>query len=90
MLAQAEAWTSRTSAGSLDLAFGPAGIRGYSELIRNARTIELGGLPLLVSSIPDVIRMKEASGRAKDTMQLPGLRATLEALREREREREEG
>ena len=34
-----------------------------------------------------MIRMKEASNRAKDVAQLPALRATLERIRERERER---
>jgi hypothetical protein len=44
---------------------------------------------MLVASLPDVIRSKEAAGRPKDLAQLPALRQTLELVRERERRERE-
>jgi hypothetical protein len=40
--------------------------------------------PVLVASLRDVIRMKEASAREKDRLQLPALRRTLELIHRRE------
>ena len=86
MLASGEAWTLDTRFGSLDLVFAPAGTQGYEDLRRDALLVDLGtDKPVLVASIRDVIRMKEASAREKDRMQLPALRRTLELLRRRER-----
>lgn len=86
MLASAESWTLATSAGSLDLLFVPAGTGGYDDLRRDAVEVDLGtGKPVLVASVRDVIRMKEASAREKDRAQLPALRRTLEVIRRRER-----
>ena len=42
------------------------------------------GERVLVASLRDVIRSKEASNRAKDVAQLPALRQTLERIRERD------
>jgi hypothetical protein len=79
-------WTLTTSAGDLDLCFEPAGTRGYDDLRRNALEVDLGtGAPVLVASLVDVIRSKEAAGRPKDRAQLPALRETLDAVRARER-----
>lgn len=87
MLASAEAWTLETSSGSLDLVFMPAGTQGYGDLRRDALVVDLGTEePVLVASLRDVIRMKEASNREKDRAQLPALRRTLELIRARERE----
>jgi hypothetical protein len=83
-LADVEAWTLETDAGPLDLVVVPAGTRGYDDLRRDAVELDLG-VPVLVASLRDVIRMKEASNRLKDQAQLPALRATLERIRERER-----
>ncbi len=84
MLAQADVWTFTTRYGDLDLVFTPAGTRGYPDLRRDAVEIDLG-VPVLVASLRDVIRSKEAAGRPKDLAQLPALRQTLEVIRERER-----
>jgi hypothetical protein len=86
MLARGEAWTLETSSGPLDLVFVPAGTQGYDDLRRDALPVDLGtGTPVLVASLRDVIRMKEASNREKDRAQLPALRRTLELIRARER-----
>ncbi|MEX2212135.1 MAG: hypothetical protein WD689_10285 [Gaiellaceae bacterium] len=86
MLAGGDAWTLATSSGSLDLVFVPAGTTGYDDLRRDALAVDIGAAePVLVASLRDVIRMKEASNREKDRAQLPALRRTLEIIRDRER-----
>ena len=64
-----------TTAGDLDLAFRPSGTRGYPDLRRDAIEIEVAdGVRILVASLADVIRSKEAAGREKDRLMLPRLR----------------
>jgi hypothetical protein len=88
MLAGADLWTLTTTAGDLDVCFTPAGTRGYRDLRRDATRERVGrGLDVIVASLRDVIRSKEAAGRDKDLAQLPLLRRTLEQIRERGRER---
>jgi len=85
MLRSADVWTLTTRAGDLDVVFTPAGTRGYEDLRRDATRFELGaGLTVLVASLLDVIRSKEAAGRAKDVAQLPLLRRTLDEIGRRE------
>jgi hypothetical protein len=86
MLEQATAWTLTTTAGRLDLVVEPAGTGGFDDLRRDAIEETVGGVPVLLASLRDVIRMKEAANRPKDVAQLPALRDTLEVIRERERE----
>jgi hypothetical protein len=70
----------------LNLVYAPAGTRGFDDLRRQAVELDLGtGNPVLVASLIDVIRMKEAAGRPKDEATLPALRQTLEVIREQER-----
>jgi hypothetical protein len=84
-LSGAETWTLTTSAGDLDIAFTPAGTRGYDDLRREASDVRLDrSLVVSVASLRDVIRSKEAAGRDKDLAQLPLLRRTLEQIRDRE------
>jgi hypothetical protein len=85
-LAGNTAWTLLTRAGVLDLVYVPAGTSGFDDLRRQAVELDLGtGKPVLVASLIDVIRMKEAAGRPKDQATLPALRQTLEVIRDRER-----
>jgi hypothetical protein len=85
-LAGNQPWTLLTRYGVLDLVFVPAGTNGFADLRRDALEADLGtGAPVLVASLADVIRSKEAAGRSKDIAQLPALRQTLEVIRERER-----
>jgi hypothetical protein len=85
MLATADSWTLTTRSGDLDLMFSPAGTTGYDDLRRGASTERIAGIRVAVAALADVIRSKEAANREKDSMQLPILRRTLEAIRERER-----
>ena len=76
-LADAEVWNLTTDAGDLDLSFVPAGTRGFDDLARDAVRVDIDGHTLLVASLADVIRSKEAAGREKDRLALPLLRRLL-------------
>jgi hypothetical protein len=84
-LEQVDSWALLTQLGELDILFEPDGTAGYPDLRRGAVEVTLG-VPVLVASLRDVIRMKEASSREKDRAQLPALRRTLEVIRRREQE----
>ena len=84
MLRTTGVWTLATNAGDLDLVFEPAGTTGYDDLRRDALTLDLGSGEVLVASLLDVIRSKEAANRPKDQAQLPALRETLERVRARQ------
>jgi hypothetical protein len=66
MLARARMWNLVTDAGRLDIAFEPAGVDGYKDLKKDAEDFEAFGVRFLVASLDDIIRSKEATGRAKD------------------------
>jgi hypothetical protein len=71
-----------THAGDLDLTFCPSGTEGYADLRRDALEIEAAdGVQILVASLADVIRSKEAAGREKDRISLPRLRRLLDRTR---------
>lgn len=74
LLGNAEMWNLTTSSGDLDIAFSPAGTTGYDDLIADAATYELeGGVLVVVASLADVIRSKQAANRPKDLEALPVL-----------------
>jgi hypothetical protein len=76
--------TMTTEAGDLDVTFRPSGTQGFRDLQRDAVRIEAGErLHVLVASLADVIRSKEAAGREKDRLALPRLRRLLDRLGER-------
>ncbi len=67
-----------TRFGDLDVSIEPVGTAGFEDLVRDAKPFELGGVRVLVASLADVIRSKEAAGRDKDRVALPTLRRLLE------------
>lgn len=67
-----------TRFGDLDVSTEPVGTSGYEDLVRDAKSFELGGVRVLVASLADVVRSKEAAGREKDRLVLPTLRRLLE------------
>ena len=70
-----------TQAGDLDVTFCPSGTTGFADLKRDAIDIEAADrLHILVASLEDVIRSKEAAGREKDRLVLPRLRRLLDRL----------
>lgn len=76
-LGAAQVWNLRTLSGDLDISFVPTGTTGYHDLRRDAAVEDFRGLPVLVASLADVIRSKEAAGRDKDRRVLPVLREIL-------------
>lgn len=70
-----------TESGDLDVTFQPSGTQGFADLRRDAIEIEVADrLHILVASLEDVIRSKEAAGREKDRLALPRLRRLLTRL----------
>lgn len=74
-LGRAAMWNLITNAGRLDIAFAPAGTRGYDDLAEGADRFEAFGVHFLAASLDDIIRSKEATGRAKDEDDVVILRA---------------
>jgi len=76
-LMSVEMWNLTTKFGDLDIAQMPAGTSGYPDLTRDARALVLSGRRVRVASLADIIRSKDAAGRAKDQLALPVLRELL-------------
>jgi hypothetical protein len=76
-LSAAQTWNLTTDAGDLDVTFTPSGTRGYRDLSRDAARVELYGVNVLIASLRDVIRSKQAANRPKDQRMLPTLREIL-------------
>jgi hypothetical protein len=70
-----DSFTFETDAGDLDILGTPAGTDGYTELIRTAQELDLGGLTVKVASIDALIAMKRAAGRPKDLIEVEVLAA---------------
>lgn len=85
-LERGQNFTFTTSLGPLDVIGLPAGIRHFGELSANAVTFDLGGaVQARVCDLDDLIRMKRASARPKDRIELE----VLGAVRD-ERDRQAG
>ena len=69
-----------TRCGNLDLTFTPTGLDNYERLAAGAVAYDLDGVVVLVASLADVIRSKEAANRPRDRAALPILYALLEEL----------
>ena len=68
-----------TAFGDLDIALMPSGTTGYADIKREAEDVDILGIKAPIASLADIIRSKEAAGRAKDFAVLPELREILEA-----------
>jgi hypothetical protein len=65
-----------TPAGRLDVILRPGGADGgFDELAPGAVRARLGNVDLAISGVPDLIRMKEATGRMKDREDLRAIEA---------------
>ena len=83
-LAAALTWNLTTKYGDLDITARPSGTQGYDDLRRDAIEVKIGGVPILLASLADIVRSKEAAGRDKDRRALPVLRELVaRQLRER-------
>ena len=76
-LAQMVTLTLVTIAGPLDISMIPDGTSGFDDLVTNRELIRYGDHVVPVAALADVIRSKEAAGRAKDLIVVPALRARL-------------
>lgn len=74
-----------TRYGAFDISFKPAGTNGYSDLVNDAVEYEILGTRVLVASLGDIIRSKEAADRPKDRQMLPHLRALEDEIALRDR-----
>lgn len=82
-LAAGDAFAFRTEAGDLDVLATPSGTGGFRDLDAAAAAYDLGeGLVVRVTSLDDLIRMKEATGRPKDQAHLHVLTVLREAIAE--------
>ena len=76
LLAATQNLTLTTEFGAFDLLARPAGTEGYDDLVRDALIVKLErGLSVAIASIDDLIRMKGASGRPKDLIEVEVLTA---------------
>ncbi len=65
--------TLDTDEGPLDLLVQPSGSPRYAELRGRAEALEIGGQPVHVASLEDLIAMKRAAARGKDLLDLAEL-----------------
>lgn len=82
---QGHNFTFITDAGFFDCLASPeeGAPTGYDDLAQNAGTVMIAGASVLVCSLEDLIRMKQAAGRAKDLIEIEVLKAVLATSRER-------
>jgi hypothetical protein len=66
-----------TDAGPLDVNLMPDGTTGFADLSRAVTSIEYEGIGVPTAALEDVLRSKEASGRPKDLVVIPAIRAHL-------------
>lgn len=76
-LAGVSVWNLTTQHGDLDISFVPNGTDGYDDLVREASETHVFGLTVMVASLADIIRSKQAANRPKDQRVLPTLRELL-------------
>jgi len=74
-LRRVELLTLKTTAGELDLLVRPSGAPGYDVLRKRAARVDLGDFNILISSLEDLIAMKQAAGRTKDLADVEELEA---------------
>jgi hypothetical protein len=77
MLRRAQMWNLVTDAGRIDIAFRPAGTRGFADLAAGAEKFVAYGVQFLAASMKDIIRSKQAAGRPKDREDVAILKAML-------------
>lgn len=85
-LAAAGVWNLTTRFGDLDISLVPTGTQGYGDLRRDAVAVEIGGQSVLLASLADIVRSKQAADRPKDQRVLPALRELLDRQSREHRE----
>lgn len=75
-----------TRCGDLDLTLTPSGLGGYDEIAPGAGVFDVDGLSVMVASLDDIIRSKEAADRPRDRATLPILHALRDEIDRNRRE----
>ncbi len=70
-------WNLATPYGDFDISFVPTGTEGYPDLCRDAVRVRIADVDVVVASLSDIIRSKQAADRPKDRLTLPTLREIL-------------
>jgi hypothetical protein len=83
-------FTFVTDTGSLDVMGSPTGTAGFDDLLAGSDEMDLGGFTVWVASIDDLIRMKRASGRPKDLIEVEVLGALRDEIDARADRRKRG
>lgn len=73
-------FTFSTQFGDFDCFDHPAGTSGYSDLMAAAVSMDFDGIKVAIASVGDLIRMKRASGRPKDRVELEILGALKQEI----------
>ena len=73
-------FTFTTDLGDLDCIGTPSGTRGYKDLAAGATQVDFDGLRVAVASVEDLIRMKRASARPKDLVEMEILGALRDEI----------
>ena len=71
-----------TDVGNIDLLAEPAGVDSFEGLWARATQMEIYGIKVRVTSLEDLIAMKQAAGRPKDHQHLLELRDIQQVLRD--------
>jgi hypothetical protein len=74
-LRNGDSFTFNTDLGAVDVLATPSGTSGYEDLVAGAEVLDLGGFPVSVVALDDLIRMKRAAGRVKDRIEVENLLA---------------
>ncbi len=77
VLANGASFTMDTDAGPLDFLNDVPGAADYEELRSRARQVHAAGVTVWVVGYEDLIRMKEASGREQDLLDIHQLKALV-------------
>lgn len=86
-LAAGDSFTFVTDLGSLDVLGTPSGTAGYADLALRAQELPVAtDLEVPVVVLGDLMRMKRASGRTKDRLQLEVLSALEDEIADAERD----
>ena len=77
VLANGASFTMETDAGPLDFLNGVPGADNYDAMRSRARQVDAAGVTVWVVGYEDLIRMKEASGREQDLLDIHQLSALV-------------
>jgi hypothetical protein len=85
-LAAGHSFTFDTLAGSVDVVATPRGTAGFPDLATKAVAVSVGDFDIPLVALADLMRMKRASYRIKDKMQLEVLAVLQEMIEEAEQD----